>query len=610
MSRIIIADDDKTLQKIYQHIFEPLGHECRFFLNGRDAVNALREEWADLVILDCAMPVMNGYEACREIRAMPEAKELPIIIVSADDSQENILKLLNAGANDYVLKPVREAVLVTKLKNFLKTSALSGDVLEILHGKTEVADRYKVEKVLGYGAHSIVFLATDKEKDGGRVALKLLNRDTVSEPLLEKILQITSDLKNAAPFANIVNILDFGKNKEQAFIVLEYAEGGDFASKLKSDGLISERDSVAIALDCALGIAELAEKGMRHLDLKPENVLLTNGHCKLADFGIPMDDTTKTTAINSEIWSTVAYAAPEVFLESGTLSAKSDIYSLGVLIYESLTSDNPFKASKISASMFRQLNQQPPSLSLVAEKCSADLSRLVDSMLSKEQSGRPAPEELVTELQRIKSELDKGDAAELTYDDPEMLMEEAEALSPGDLDVNAENLIENSSDTSASSESEDELDDDELFALKLKKPRTKFERYANNFFIRIAAALVIFAAIFAATHLAQSLLAAPDEESELKGVPSVVICPKCGNIEVKPVVDIMKTHCSKCGAQEWFAYRCAKCGKIFPHDESKLNDSDIDDPDKLDEQEKCPYCGSHDIIGVTPKSLKRLRGKQ
>ena len=84
-----------------------------------------------------------------------------------------------------------------------------------------------------------------------------------------------------------------------------------------------------------------------------------------------------------------------------------------------------------------------------------------------------------------------------------------------------------------------------------------------------------------------------------------MVCPKCGTIEVKPVVDITKTHCSKCGTQEWFAAKCAKCGKIFPDDESKLDDSEIEDPDKLEEKEKCPHCGSHDIIAATPKNLKK-----
>jgi serine/threonine-protein kinase len=360
-----------------------LGHECRFFENGKEALDDLRREWADLVILDCGMPVMNGYETCRAIRSIPEAKSLPIIIVSADDSQENILKLLNAGANDYVLKPLREAVLVTKLKNFLKTSSLGGKELEILHGKTVVADRYKIEKVLGYGAHSIVFLAEDVESGGEKVAVKLLNGDAVDDSLAEKILVMASELKNAGPFSHVVRVLDLGRHDNRPFIVLEYADGGDLAARLKSSAPLSEKEAVDIALDCAVGLSELDAVGLTHLDLKPENILLSNGRRKLADFGIQMvEDTTKTIAINSEIWSTAAYSPPEIFLDSDSPSIKSDVYSLGVLLYESLTGDNPFQASKVSASMFRQLNQKPPSLCAVAEKCSIELSRLVDSMLS------------------------------------------------------------------------------------------------------------------------------------------------------------------------------------------------------------------------------------
>jgi NAD-dependent SIR2 family protein deacetylase len=106
------------------------------------------------------------------------------------------------------------------------------------------------------------------------------------------------------------------------------------------------------------------------------------------------------------------------------------------------------------------------------------------------------------------------------------------------------------------------------------------------------------------------LVAGSAAAPELKGVPSVVICPKCGNIEVKPVVDIRKTRCSKCGAREWFAVGCAKCGKIFPFDETKLDDSDLDDPDAPEAIEKCPHCGSSDILPVTPANLKAWKNKK
>ena len=604
MSKIIVADDDKTILKIYDHILAPLGHECRYFSNGRDAIDSLRSEWADLVILDCSMPVMNGYETCREIRAMPEAKDLPIIIVSADDSQDNILKLLNAGANDYVLKPIREAVIVTKLKNFLKTTSLSGRELDILHGKTEVAGRYKIQKVLGYGSHSIVFLAEDKERDGVNVAVKLLNGDAVDESLGEKILAMAEALKNAGSFENILRVIDLGRHDGTPYIILEYADGGDLAVKFKNDAPLSELETVDIALDCANGLLELETAGLTHLDLKPENILQTDTGLKLADFGIFIEeDTTKTISLNSEILTTAAYSPPEVFLESDELSIASDIYSLGILLYEALTGDNPFKATKASTSMFRQLNQKPPKLCDVVKQCSVELSQLIDAMLSKEMDDRPTPTSVLEELRKIKTELTKGRQSNLTYGVTNRLAN-AEGGRPSSAAASKKRPAKAPTNRKTPSKSLDGKQSEEAPFPSFKKAPTKLERILNKPFVKIAVAIAIFAAVYLATHLATNLFAGSSDEVLLKGVPSVVICPKCGNVEVKDVADITKTRCSKCGAQEWFAEGCAKCHRIFPMDESKFDDSDIDDIDQLDQEDKCPYCGSSDIRPVTPNNLK------
>jgi len=112
MSRIVVADDDKLAHVIYRNILGKLGHDCELFDNGLKAVEAVERETPDLVILDYEMPVMDGCQACQAIRGLPEGINIPIIVVSANDAQEEILECLNAGANDYLVKPIKEAILV------------------------------------------------------------------------------------------------------------------------------------------------------------------------------------------------------------------------------------------------------------------------------------------------------------------------------------------------------------------------------------------------------------------------------------------------------------------------------------------------------------------
>jgi predicted RNA-binding Zn-ribbon protein involved in translation (DUF1610 family) len=122
--------------------------------------------------------------------------------------------------------------------------------------------------------------------------------------------------------------------------------------------------------------------------------------------------------------------------------------------------------------------------------------------------------------------------------------------------------------------------------------------------MKIAIPIIVFLMVFFATQLLEKFIASDDAAIETPhGISSVVACPKCGNVEVKPIVDIKKSHCSKCRAQEWFAAKCAKCGKIFPLDESKYDDAKDELLDELPKEDRCPFCGSTHIIGVKPNEI-------
>ena len=611
MGRILTADDDKLIHLIYSKIITALGHEVKKCHNGEDAVKAVETETFDLIILDNMMPKgMNGYEACQAIRQLPNGITVPIIIVSADDSQDSILKFLAAGANDYLLKPISEPVLVAKLKNFLKTSSLHKSEFEMVREHATIADRYKIQKVLGYGAHSVVFLADDLEKKKN-VAVKFLNKQAFSSKLIKPITELVRKLKEAK-LENVIKVYDFGQYSENIYIVLEYAEDGDLAAMLKQQGRLDEQTIIKAGFDISHALLSMHHHNILHLDLKPENIMIDKGIYKLSDFGIVTKNASTTMALNSEIWGTPAYSSPEALIDNGNISVRSDIYSLGIILYEGLTGDNPFLADKPAVSMFRQLNLSPPPLLGMCGLFSVELSVLIDSMLAKEPELRPGPDELVQCFRYMVKCLENNAKNKLTYlEKTAMSLEDTKSFGhPTEQKETINEAIDNFSKAA-------KVD----LPAKTKpapgqkaKPVVSFSRRSTggrlkSMALKAITALIVFFAIYALTVLIVSAFSGSDKSVyDFNGIPSVVECESCGDIEVKPVINIDDCHCEKCGGHEWFALRCRKCGKIFPLNENILAEKEAalgDDATEEDNLIKCPFCGSSDYLEIEPEDLDK-----
>ena len=604
MARIIIADDDKLIHKIYARIIDILGHEIISCYNGREALEKMEKGPADLIILDNRMPEMDGYEACQAIRKMPHGITVPIIIVSADDSQESILRFLNAGANDYILKPISETILIAKLKNFLNTVSLNKNELEMVRNKVIVADRYHIKKVLGYGAHSVVFLALDSEKEDRKVALKLLNRNILSDDLISAITELSLRLQEAE-LENVIKIYDFGQYNGSVYMVLEYADGGDLTqySKKHTDK-ITEEEIVQIGCDLSKALVSMELNSILHLDIKPENIMVHEGVFKFSDFGIIYQRSTTTMPLNAEIWGTPAYSSPEVLMGDSNVSINSDVYSLGIALYECLVGDNPFVADKPSVSMFRQLNLQPTSLLELKGNISTELSILIDMMLEKHSDRRPSPTELKSTFEYINACLQGISGKELTYlDTSNSSLKEISQDAVVEVHKKVQSVVDNISSNADVSLHTKRWE----HGLPFKVPSFRKQSFnIKKILTNIALAALVFGVLYFSALFVSSLFVKEPAEAAISGVPSVVVCEKCGNVETKPVADIKNCRCSKCGGQEWYAVKCSKCGKYFPLNENKFSDEDLEEEDidaVFEKRYTCPFCGNHE--SETEPSIKR-----
>jgi serine/threonine-protein kinase len=562
-----------------------LGHEVIMCGNGLQAVKRFKETHPELIILDVDMPEMNGFDACREIRKSPEGLNVPIIMVSVGDSEEDIVSGMNAGANDYLIKPVKESHMIAKLKTFLKFSMVHKDDLELVKNHVEFAGRYIIEKLLGYGAHSVVFLAKDKET-GKHVAIKL-----VSTPELEsfsKAFVETAGKIKKIDSPNILKIHDFGQYAGRFYIILEFAENGDLAKLLKQRKF-SEEEAVKLALDLIKGLKEFEKNGIVHFDIKPENIMISGNEYKLGDFGIATQRATATIPIKMEIWSTAAYLPPEYLNDSSDVSIKSDIYSLGITLYQAITGDNPFQSEKPTVAMFKQVNLVPPTLETYDSRLTKYFSDSVAAMMDKNPDSRPTLDEIEKVFKHILIFLAARPPEPTT--EKETVSDEIFKKAKKELDA-----VTDATPSIAA------------IAAKKEKPRKKILQgltFVKFGFARSIAIIILLLSLSTLTGLFIYNRFVDASEQSPPGALSSVICLKCKKAYETRIMDITNAKCIHCGGALAYRQKCSNCKFEFPYKPPAIPENfKLTEMDKANDINKCPKCNSYNTEPA-PTSIEK-----
>ena len=265
---------------------------------------------------------------------------------------------------------------------------------------------YEVESVLGRGAMGMVYLARDR-RIGRRVALKTVHVEERFDDESEanefyKRLQREAELCGALQHPNIVTLYEPGyENNVIAWLATEYIDGESLRDRLKKRKPLPVGESVRIARDVLRGLAFAHTKGIVHRDIKPANILLTRaGEAKLADFGIARPKDSNLTAIG-EMLGTPSYMSPEQ-VKCTAVTARSDLFSVGSVMYELLTGIKAFAANDVSSILKNVVDLEPKPLSEVNAEIPAPLSEFVLRLLAKSPEGRFASAGLaLTELEKI-----------------------------------------------------------------------------------------------------------------------------------------------------------------------------------------------------------------
>ncbi len=251
-----------------------------------------------------------------------------------------------------------------------------------------LADRYEILRSLGSGGMARVLLAKDLNLQR-QVAIKILREDLIEDPAFR--VRFLQEARAAANMVhpNIVTVFDFGHDANRYFIVMEYVEGTELKTLMRRRGPLPVDEAVDLMIQICAGVGYAHRAGLVHCDLKPQNILVTaDGRAKIADFGIARALAAIDANEHSEIvWGSPQYFAPEQAAGAAP-SPATDVYALGVILYEMLAGELPFEAA--DPTLLAELHQAapPPSLRARNPAVPASVEQIVLKVLSKEPAAR------------------------------------------------------------------------------------------------------------------------------------------------------------------------------------------------------------------------------
>jgi len=279
--------------------------------------------------------------------------------------------------------------------------------------------RYQVKKLLGEGGKKKVYLAQDTLLDR-EVALALIKTEGLDEASRSRIHREAQAMGRLGSHPQIVTVFDLGQEQEQLYMVTELMGGGDVEALIEKapDHSLPLEEPVSIAIQVCRGLEFAHSRGIVHRDLKPGNVWLTSdGTAKIGDFGLAVSLDRSRLTTEGMMVGTVAYMPPEQAM-GGEVTPKSDLYSLGAMLYEMVTGRPPFLGDDAVAIIGQHINTPPVSPTWHNPRCPRPLEALILRLLAKDPSERPgSAADVVAALEAIdigagveESSTDSGDA--------------------------------------------------------------------------------------------------------------------------------------------------------------------------------------------------------
>jgi serine/threonine protein kinase len=282
---------------------------------------------------------------------------------------------------------------------------MTDDHLISLQPGTVIGGKYEVVKCLGSGSMGLVYACRHRELQGQMVAVKVLFPEVARDKVAAARFRNEVLASYGVSHPNVVRAYEYLRDGDLVAYTMEYVGGGDLAEKLSRQERLPIGEIVRLLSQMAAGVQAIHDASIVHRDLKPENILLTKeGNVKIADFGIARTQHGHKLTEHGGVVGTIDYVAPEYMLRS-QVDWRSDIYALGILAFEMVTGEPPFRGDSVYATMTKRLKTDPDPPSKLRPECPEALDNVILKAMQREpqlryQSGM----EIFIDLQKIANE--------------------------------------------------------------------------------------------------------------------------------------------------------------------------------------------------------------
>jgi eukaryotic-like serine/threonine-protein kinase len=266
---------------------------------------------------------------------------------------------------------------------------------------TLIGERFRLEEKVGSGGMSSVYRAFDPTLER-RVAIKMMHRDISSDPAQLERFRREARAVAQLNHPHVVTVIDAGEDEGAPYIVFEYVEGETLKERIRRLGRLPIDEAIAYAIEIGRALECAHSHKLVHRDVKPQNVLIDrDGRAKVTDFGIARSMEAQGLTATGRVLGTTDYVSPEQALGHG-VTEQSDIYSLGIVLYEMLTGEVPFNADTQVAVAMKHVREPMPDPQRRRPEISATLAAVVERATAKETHNRYATvEDMVHDLEEV-----------------------------------------------------------------------------------------------------------------------------------------------------------------------------------------------------------------
>jgi serine/threonine protein kinase len=261
--------------------------------------------------------------------------------------------------------------------------------------------RYRLDAQIGTGGMSTVYRAFDTVLER-QVAIKLMHREIASDG--DQLERFRREARAVAQLnhPHIVTVIDAGEDDNTPYIVFEYVEGETLKDRIRRHGRLPIQEAIAYAIEIARALGVAHDRGIVHRDVKPQNVLIDEeGSAKVTDFGIARTLDQEGLTADGRVLGTTDYVSPEQAL-GHPVTGQSDLYSLGIVLFEMLTGDVPFKGDNQVAVAMKHVREQLPDVQVRRPEVSNALAAVLERATAKETERRYATDqELIADLEQV-----------------------------------------------------------------------------------------------------------------------------------------------------------------------------------------------------------------